>query len=332
MGEVDASPKVSVLRRLVVVVCAVSILATAIVATEPFETAPTASAAGSSFVGLTPGRLFETRRGASTVDGQQSGLGRRAAGQVSEVQVAGRAGVPADAVGVVVNVTSIGADQEGFVTVFPCGAARPEASTLNHARGEVVANGVTLKLGVGGRVCVYTQWAMDLVVDVGGYFPATVPSSPPVPPGPVPPPPTSPPEAPPASSSALSLQIGATSILGARTIRGTVGDTDVVLTISAEASFGGRSVRGTIGQSDVSLTIGAEASFGGRSVRGTIGQSDVALTVGAEASFGGRSITGVMGPSLVVLLAGRESTVGDRTVSGLAPRDAGAVVAVLAWL
>jgi hypothetical protein len=128
--------------------------------------------AGSSFVGLTPGRLFESRSGESTVDGQQNGVGRRSAGQVSEVQVAGRGGVPGDALAAIVNVTAIAPDVGGFITVFPCGATRPGASTLNYAAGQVVANGATIKLGVGGKICVFTQQAMDLIVDVSGFFPA----------------------------------------------------------------------------------------------------------------------------------------------------------------
>jgi hypothetical protein len=128
--------------------------------------------AGSSFEGVTPGRLFETRVGEKTVDGMQQAVGRREAGQVSEVQVAGRGGVPADALAAVVNVTAIRPDMAGFVTVFPCGVPRPSASTLNYAPGQVAANGATIKLGDGGKVCVYTHRAMDLIVDVTGYFPA----------------------------------------------------------------------------------------------------------------------------------------------------------------
>jgi hypothetical protein len=42
---------------------------------------------------------------------------------------------------------------------------------LNYAAGQVVANGATIKLGVGGKICVFTQQAMDLIVDVSGYHP-----------------------------------------------------------------------------------------------------------------------------------------------------------------
>ncbi len=63
-------------------------------------TAPT-TPAGSSFSALTPARLLETRSGPgiATVDGAQLGAGPVAAGSVTQVQVAGRGGVPADASG-----------------------------------------------------------------------------------------------------------------------------------------------------------------------------------------------------------------------------------------
>jgi hypothetical protein len=128
----------------------------------------------SSFAALVPARLLETRSGVglSTVDGLQLGDGVRAAGSVTEVQVAGRAGVPADALAAVLNVTVTEAQGAGFVTVYPCGAPRPTASSLNYQVGSTVPNGVISKLGVGGKVCLFTQAPAQLVVDVNGYFPA----------------------------------------------------------------------------------------------------------------------------------------------------------------
>ena len=68
------------------------------------------------------------------------------------------------------NVTVTEAVAAGFVTVFPCGAERPTASSLNVVAGATVANAVVVKVGVGGQVCVFTQSATQLVLDVDGYF------------------------------------------------------------------------------------------------------------------------------------------------------------------
>jgi hypothetical protein len=46
---------------------------------------------------LTPARLLETRPGKKTVDGKSQGVGRRSAGKVTELVVAGRGGVPGNA-------------------------------------------------------------------------------------------------------------------------------------------------------------------------------------------------------------------------------------------
>ncbi|MEM8746249.1 MAG: choice-of-anchor Q domain-containing protein, partial [Actinomycetota bacterium] len=66
-----------------------------------------------------PARLLDTRDGENTVDGLFNGIGRRTDGQTTELQATGRAGVPTDALAVVVNVTAVGPDTVGFITVEP---------------------------------------------------------------------------------------------------------------------------------------------------------------------------------------------------------------------
>ena len=87
-----------------------------------------------------------------------------------ELQVAGRAGVPNDAVAVVLNVIAIEPNAAGFITVFACGEPTPVASNLNYVANQVVSNSVVARVGSGGKVCIYTQATSHLVVDVDGYF------------------------------------------------------------------------------------------------------------------------------------------------------------------
>jgi hypothetical protein len=126
-----------------------------------------------SFVSLSPGRLLETRSGqpVGTVDGQHQATGPVAAGTVYELPVSGRAGVAVDAESVVLNVTVTEPQGPGFVTVFPCGSARPTASNLNFTTGETIPNLVIAKVGAGGKVCFYVHATTQLVVDVSGFFP-----------------------------------------------------------------------------------------------------------------------------------------------------------------
>jgi hypothetical protein len=126
-----------------------------------------------SFVPLTaPGRVLDTRSpGGTTVDGLHQAVGSIAAGAIYELPVAGRAGVPAGAVSVVLNVTAVVPAAGGFVTVFPCGQPLPNASNLNFVAGDIIPNSVLARVGSGGKVCFYTYAQTDLLVDVSGYFP-----------------------------------------------------------------------------------------------------------------------------------------------------------------
>jgi hypothetical protein len=123
------------------------------------------------FIPLTaPARLLDTRASGSTIDGVAAGGGQVGAGQILEVQIGGRAGVPVDAGSVVLNVTNVDATAAGYTTVYPCGEARPNASNLNYVAGQTVPNSVTARLGTDGKVCLYTYAASDLLVDVAGYI------------------------------------------------------------------------------------------------------------------------------------------------------------------
>lgn len=130
--------------------------------------------AGSTYVPSSPARLLETRAGdgLATVDGQSLGVGVRLGGSITELQVRGRGGVPANAGIAALSVTAVDARAPGFVTVYPCGEpAVPTASTVNYGTGGVVANAIMAALDANGRVCLYTSADVDLVVDVSGSFP-----------------------------------------------------------------------------------------------------------------------------------------------------------------
>jgi hypothetical protein len=128
--------------------------------------------ATSSLHSINPARVLDSRDGYETVDGVQAGDGLRARGSITEVQIANRVSVPADATAVVLNVTVTQAEHAGFVTVYPCSDPVPTASNINYRTGSTVANLVVSKIGVDGTVCIFSSAATQLVVDVDGYFPA----------------------------------------------------------------------------------------------------------------------------------------------------------------
>jgi hypothetical protein len=109
-----------------------------------------------------PARLYDSR----------SGPGDRPAGTITAVQVAGSAGVPADASLAALNVTAVAPGAAGYLTVFPCGGAAPNASNVNFAAGQTIPNAAVVRIGDGGRVCVFTSATTGLLIDVNGYAPA----------------------------------------------------------------------------------------------------------------------------------------------------------------
>ena len=59
----------------------------------------------------------------------------------------------------------------GFVTVWPTLQVRPAASNLNvTTAGQNIANLVTVQLGTGGKVSLFSQSGTHLVADIAGYY------------------------------------------------------------------------------------------------------------------------------------------------------------------
>ena len=67
---------------------------------------------------VVPFRVLETRAGEPTSDGLQEGIGRRTPGQVTTVDVAGRAGVDVDAEAAI-TLTAISPGANGHATAYP---------------------------------------------------------------------------------------------------------------------------------------------------------------------------------------------------------------------
>ena len=91
------------------------------------------------------------------------------------MQITDRAGIPANATAVVLNVTATNTTGPGFVTAYPAGQTLPLASNLNPERaGQNIPNLVTVPIGAGGQIAVYTLTQADIIVDAFGYYtPAT---------------------------------------------------------------------------------------------------------------------------------------------------------------
>ena len=70
----------------------------------------------------------------------------------------------------VLDVIAVGATDSGFLTLYPCGGAFPDASTVNYVPGATSTNAATVTVGANGKICVYAHRTTDVVVDVLGSF------------------------------------------------------------------------------------------------------------------------------------------------------------------
>jgi hypothetical protein len=123
---------------------------------------------GARFEPRTPVRVLDSRPNGPNVGPYRTPWGP---GGAREVRVAGTKGVPADAAAVVVNATATNTTADSYLTIWPSGASRPHASSLNWASGWTVANAIVVGVGQNGNISVYNNAGnADVVLDVVGYF------------------------------------------------------------------------------------------------------------------------------------------------------------------
>ncbi|MGY0233287.1 PKD domain-containing protein [Longispora urticae] len=118
---------------------------------------------GSSFAPLGPVRALDTRDAA--------GRTPVASGGTLVLPVAGLRGVPATGVtAVTMNVTVTEPTRDGFLTVYPDGKARPNASNLNWTPGLTVPNLVVVPV-VNGKVAFHntSPGTVHVIADIVGY-------------------------------------------------------------------------------------------------------------------------------------------------------------------
>ena len=125
---------------------------------------------GAQYFSITPYRVCDTRP--TSVSGLTDACTGKALGPggVLPVTIAGIGPVPSDASAVVLNLTAASPTSGGYLTLYPTGATRPLASSINFRPGETVANQVEVPLGTGGAIDIYNfTGTTQVVVDVEGY-------------------------------------------------------------------------------------------------------------------------------------------------------------------
>ncbi|MFE4264288.1 PKD domain-containing protein [Streptomyces sp. NPDC056883] len=108
------------------------------------------------FTPVVPKRLADTRT-----------TGKVAPGATTTVS-----GLPANALGAVLNITATDTTAPGFLTAYASGGTLPAASSLNAVPGRTVPNHVTTPVGPGGKVSIFNSYGgpNHVITDLLGYF------------------------------------------------------------------------------------------------------------------------------------------------------------------
>ena len=111
------------------------------------------------YVPLTPARVVDTR---------EDPPGRLAARQSLAVDMTTL--VPGGTTAVAVNLTSAGTSTGGFLSAYPCDRSRRDVSSVNHVAGVPRGAMAIVPLSANGELCVHTESAGHVVVDLQGAF------------------------------------------------------------------------------------------------------------------------------------------------------------------
>lgn len=127
----------------------------------PAPLAPSATPVqATGFHAIAPIRLLDTRDAGVPVG----------AGCTQVLDLSGNAAIPADASAIALNVTAVDSALRGYITVYPCGSPRPDASNVNPRTRGATANSALVQLDATRKVCLFTLTRLHLVVDATGWF------------------------------------------------------------------------------------------------------------------------------------------------------------------
>lgn len=158
------------LRSLVAFAAGIAIAAVSVVVFQAWQVDAAPGDTDTTFVPITPCRLFDTRPAPQRV-GSFGSFGAAETKTIAAHGTNGDCTIPTDAVGLSTNVTAVGATANTFLTFWGSGA-QPTAANLNpRAGGPVTPNAVNTPLSATGTFNVFNKaGSVDVIVDVNGYY------------------------------------------------------------------------------------------------------------------------------------------------------------------
>ena len=123
---------------------------------------------GDRFFPIAPVRVQDSRPAPETVGPFTTPW---TAGLTRDVMVAGQLGIPTEATAVLMNATVTGTTANSHLSIWPKGAVKPTASSLNWSAGVTIANSVTAKVGTADSISVFNNaGSVHVIADVSGYY------------------------------------------------------------------------------------------------------------------------------------------------------------------
>lgn len=116
------------------------------------------------FQAISPVRLVDTREGVGAAP-----LGRNCTIVVTTP-------VGADATAVAVNITTVDAQANGFLTAYPCGVVKPFTASVQPLIGQIVGGTALVPLGTNRTFCVFSNVATHVVIDLFGVYSPSAPN------------------------------------------------------------------------------------------------------------------------------------------------------------
>src|SRR5262249_18676083 len=113
------------------------------------------------FVGMTPCRVVDTRNANGTLGGPALVGG---ATRTFPIPTSTTCSIPSIAQAYSFNITVVPSGFLNYLTVWPTGQPRPNASTLNGYVGTVIANAAIVPAGTGGSIDVFASENTDLII------------------------------------------------------------------------------------------------------------------------------------------------------------------------
>jgi hypothetical protein len=116
---------------------------------------------GTTYQGITPQRILDTRSGTRPVANQE----------IRVHATAPNTPAPNETIAIALNIGVTNPAAAGWITVWPCDTPKPNASNINFAPGQTTANLTITKLSGTGDVCLSPSTTTDVFADINGYQP-----------------------------------------------------------------------------------------------------------------------------------------------------------------